>query len=167
MSDWIMHITCPKMSQLPVKKLEMYNTFVHNGFSIQLSPTHPFGRIPVDQTIEEMAETQTPEGTMWLSLKVWAVNVANNASLQSTEQSICKHWESRQSKLSYQDTYVFMTEMMKREVQSVLDLFENNLVNPGNVTWWAGPSELIHRHYFNSWCQKSSGGTPIRWRSEL
>ena len=47
----------------------------NGGFSAQLSNDNTFGRIPVDQTLEETVnrDTQTPGGTKGFSLKPGAV----------------------------------------------------------------------------------------------
>ena len=44
---------------------------MRGSFSVQLGSVNPFGRIPVDQTIEETInkDTQTPGGTKGFSLK--------------------------------------------------------------------------------------------------
>ena len=48
---------------------------MHGCFSVQLGDSNPFGRIPIDQTIEETVnkDTQTPGGTKGFSLKPGAV----------------------------------------------------------------------------------------------
>ena len=64
-----------------MKNLEEHNQEVHNyltdgGFSVQLGPDNSFGRIPVDQTIEETVnkDTQTAGGTKGFSLKAGTIN---------------------------------------------------------------------------------------------
>ena len=64
-----------------MKNLEEHNQEVHNyltagGFSVQLGPDNPFGRIPVDQTIEETVnkDTQTAGGTKGFSLKAGTIS---------------------------------------------------------------------------------------------
>ena len=49
----------------------MYIHFQQGGFSVQIGSSNPFGRIPVDQAIEETVNkyTQTPGGTKGFSLK--------------------------------------------------------------------------------------------------
>ena len=51
----------------------------HAGFSVQLSSTNPFGRIPVDQCVETTInrDTQTQGGTKGFSLKPSALNRYN------------------------------------------------------------------------------------------
>lgn len=48
---------------------------MQGGFSVQLGACNPFGRIPVEQTIEEAVnkDTQTPGGTKGFSLKPGSV----------------------------------------------------------------------------------------------
>ena len=65
-----------KMSQLPTTHPDVHVEFMQGGFSVQLGSNNPIGRIPVDQTIEEMVnkDTQTPGGTNGFSLKPGAVS---------------------------------------------------------------------------------------------
>ena len=50
------------MSQLSTTHPDVYEKFMHGCLSVQLGDSNPFGRIPVDQTIEETVnnDTQTP-----------------------------------------------------------------------------------------------------------
>ena len=41
------------MSHLPIDHPEVHQQFMQCGFSVQLGNQNAFGRIPVDQTIEE------------------------------------------------------------------------------------------------------------------
>ena len=63
------------MSRLPIDHPEVHEHFMQGGFSVQIGSKNPFGRIPVDQTIEETIkkDTQTPGGTKGFSLKGGAV----------------------------------------------------------------------------------------------
>ena len=63
------------MSHLPIDHPEVHQQFMQGGFSVQLGSQNLFGRIPVDQTIEETAnrDTQTAGGTKGFSLKRVAV----------------------------------------------------------------------------------------------
>ena len=64
------------MSQLPTTHPDVHAEFMQGGFSVQLGSNIPFGRIPVDQTIEETVnkDTHTPGGTKGFSLKPGAVS---------------------------------------------------------------------------------------------
>ncbi|KAJ8414978.1 hypothetical protein AAFF_G00025010 [Aldrovandia affinis] len=63
------------MSRLPTDHPEVHQQFMQGGFSVQLGSQNPFGRIPVDQTIEETVnrDTQTAGSTKGFSLKRAAV----------------------------------------------------------------------------------------------
>ena len=65
-----------QMIHLEVEHPEVYLYIMTGGFSVQLGSFNPFGRIPVDQTIEETInrDTQTPDGTKGFSLKEGALN---------------------------------------------------------------------------------------------
>ena len=59
-----------QMSELPTSSPDVNAEFMQGGFLFQLGSNHPFGRIPVDQTIEETVnmDTQTPggpSGSVW------------------------------------------------------------------------------------------------------
>ena len=52
------------MSRLPDDHPAIHKQLTNGGFSVQIGEKNPFGRIPVDQTIEETVnkDTQTPGG---------------------------------------------------------------------------------------------------------
>lgn len=64
-----------QMSQLPTTHPDVYAEFVAGKFSVQLGSMNPFGRIPVDQTIEGTVnkDTETAGGTKCFSLTPGAV----------------------------------------------------------------------------------------------
>jgi hypothetical protein len=55
---------------------DVYAQFMQEHFAVQLSTDNPFGRIPVDQTMESMVnkDTQNPGGTTRFSLNAAAVS---------------------------------------------------------------------------------------------
>ena len=59
------------MSRLPIDLPEVHQQFMQGGVSVQFGSQNPFGRIPVDQTIDETVnrDTQTAGGTEGFSLK--------------------------------------------------------------------------------------------------
>ena len=63
------------MSRLPIDYPDVHDHFMQGGFSVQIGKKNPYGRIPVDQTIEETVnkDNQTPGGTKGFSLKCGAV----------------------------------------------------------------------------------------------
>ena len=60
-----------QMTNLGDKNPEVQKAFKESSFSVQLSSSNPFGRIPVDQTTEVTVnkDTQNPGGTTRFSLK--------------------------------------------------------------------------------------------------
>ncbi|KAJ8366495.1 hypothetical protein AAFF_G00353320 [Aldrovandia affinis] len=66
------------MSRLPIDHPEVHQQFMHGGFSVQLGSQNPFGRIPVDQTIEETVnrDTQTAGGTRRCTTGIQFRNIA-------------------------------------------------------------------------------------------
>ena len=63
------------MTSLPDEQPEVHAFMKNGGFSVQLSNYNTFGRIQVDQALEEIVnkDIQTPEGTKGFSLKPGAV----------------------------------------------------------------------------------------------
>ncbi|KAL8624538.1 hypothetical protein ACOMHN_005840 [Nucella lapillus] len=65
------------MTNLAASQPEIYKAFKDGKFSVQLTKSNPFGRIPVDQTTEVTVnrDTQTQQrGTTKFSLKPGAVS---------------------------------------------------------------------------------------------
>ena len=60
------------MSRLPIDYPEVHQQFMKGGFSVQLGSQNPFGRITVDQTIEETVnrDTQTAGVTKGFSMLI-------------------------------------------------------------------------------------------------
>lgn len=63
------------MTNLSEEKPYVYEAFQAGQFSVQMSSSNPFGRIPVDETTEVTVnkDTQTPGGTTRFSLKAGAI----------------------------------------------------------------------------------------------
>ena len=63
------------MLSLPNSHPEIHRQLEEGGFSVQLGEKNTFGRIPMDQTIEETInkDTQTPGGTKGFSTREGAV----------------------------------------------------------------------------------------------
>ncbi len=64
------------MTSLPVDHPQVYQHFMNGGFSVQLRSANPFGKVPVDQTTEEMVNknTKVSGGIKRFSLKSGAVS---------------------------------------------------------------------------------------------
>ena len=61
------------MSRLPIDHPDVHDHFMQGGFSVQIGKINPYGRIPVDQTIEETVNKDTH--TWWderLQPEVWS-----------------------------------------------------------------------------------------------
>jgi hypothetical protein len=104
------------------------------GFSVQLGSQNPFGRIPVDQTIEETVnkDTQTPGGTKGFSLKPGAISrhylTAEYRSsflrilrdTMGTGNSSFRHPDLGQSRINKDE----------KDVASLIEMLESNWTNP-------------------------------------
>ena len=63
------------MMSLPQEHPDVFEFMKFGGFSVQMGSSNPFGRIPVDQTVEETVnrDTETAGGTKGFSLRPGAV----------------------------------------------------------------------------------------------
>ena len=80
-----------EMSNLPTEHPDVHEYLNNDGFSVQIGATNPFGRIPVDQTIEKTInkDTQKQGGTKGFSLKPGAINKVH---LTAEYRNSCLHW---------------------------------------------------------------------------
>ena len=64
-----------QMNHLPENQPDIYRHMLNSGVSLQSSSTNAFGRVPVDQTVEETInrDTQTAGGTKGFSVNPGAV----------------------------------------------------------------------------------------------
>lgn len=122
-----------------MKSLEQQNPDIHSylsngGFSVQLGPQNPFGKIPVDQTIEETVnkDTQTAGGTKGFSLKAGTVS-----RYYITAEYRSAFLRYLRQMLSLDDSGISHSDLMKPRIQkdeadvvSVLDMLESSWVNP-------------------------------------
>lgn len=76
------------MSHLPIEHPDIHTCISQVGVSVQIGSNNPFGRITVDQVIEETMnkDIQTPGGTKDFSLKE---GVVTRYSLSSEYRSRC------------------------------------------------------------------------------
>ena len=126
-----------QMSQLASTHPEVFSEFMEGGFSVQMvqmDSTNPFGRIPVDQRIEETInkDTQTAGGTKGFSLKPAAVMKHYlTAEYRSTYLRQLREATGRsKSKLSHKDLQRTRIKKDEADVQSLLSLMENSWMNP-------------------------------------
>ena len=122
------------MSQLPTTHPDVHAEFMQGGFSVQLGSNNPFGRIPVDQTIEETVnkDTQTPRGTKGFSLKPGAVSrhyltAEYRAVYLRTLRGMIGQGRS---KLSHPDLQGPRIRKNEADVKSLIDMMENSWLNP-------------------------------------
>lgn len=122
------------MSQLPADHPEVHDHFLQGGFSVQIGSRNPFGRIPVDQTIEETVnkDTQTPGGTKGFSLRPGAVNKYyltseyRSAYLRQLREMVGQG----DSLLNHPDLQLPRIRRDEADVQSIVDILETCWVNP-------------------------------------
>ncbi len=126
-----------KMTQLPTEHPDVYAKFMQGGFSVQLDSTNPFGKIPVDQTIEETVnkDTQTPGGTKGFSMKAGAVSrYYLTAEYRSKYLRALRNMVGQnKSKLSHPDLQSPRIKKDEADVKSLIDMMENNWLNPFTV----------------------------------
>lgn len=87
-------MTDSEMSHIQREKPDLHTLLCDGGFSAQLSETNTFGRVPIDQTLQEVVnrDTQTAGGTKGFSLKPGAVSrYYINAEYRSVYLSILKN----------------------------------------------------------------------------
>ena len=125
------------MSQLPIEHPEVYNHFIQGGFSVQIGSQNPFGRIPVDQTIEETVnkDTQTPGGTKGFSLKPRAV--ARYYLTSEYRSSFLRQLRSmvnagQHDYFSHPDIRSPRIRKDEATIQSLIQLMDSSWLNPFN-----------------------------------
>lgn len=122
------------MSRLPIEHPEVHAHFMLGGFSVQIGSQNPFGRIPVDQTIEETVnkDTQTPGGTKGFSLKGGAV-----ARYYLTSEYRSRYLRQLRNIIGQRDTDFHHPDLQlprirrdEADVQSLVQLMETSWLNP-------------------------------------
>jgi hypothetical protein len=123
-----------EMSTLSTDQPEIHNTFMNAGFSVQLGDKNPFGRIPVDQTVEETVnkDTQTAGGTRGFSLRAGAVSKYyltaehRSASLRQFRTMV----QMVDPEFVHPDLEPSRIRKDEAGVQSLVDMMEDNWTNP-------------------------------------
>lgn len=107
---------------------------MQGGFSVQLGNENPFGRIPVDQTIEETInkDTQTPGGTKGFSLNPGAVRrFYLSAEFRSSYLRQLRHMTGLGSTcVKHADVQPTRVLRDEADVQSLIDLLVSSWINP-------------------------------------
>ncbi|KAJ8334734.1 hypothetical protein SKAU_G00403730 [Synaphobranchus kaupii] len=128
------------MSRLEVDHPAVHAHFVKGGFSVQLGGNNPFGKIPVDQTIEETVnkDTQTAGGTKGFSLKTGAVTryylTSENRS-QYLRQLRNMTGNESTGCFSHHDLQKPRIEKYRADVNAFVELMEKS--------WWKLPEYRI------------------------
>ena len=124
------------MSHLPEEHPDVFKYVSSGGLSVQLSSSHLFGRVPVDQTCEETVnkDTQTSGGTKGFSLKPNAVSkyylvveyrstfVGQLKGTVHINNSIPQHNDLHRSRITRNET----------DVKSIISLVQDTCLNPFN-----------------------------------
>ena len=122
------------MSRLPIDYPEVHAHFIQGGFSVQLGSRNPFGRIPVDQTIEETVnkDMQTSGGTKGFSLKPGAVT-----KYYLTSEYRCAYLRQLRGMVGRSDSHLNHPDLqlprIRRDeagVYSLVELMETCWLNP-------------------------------------
>ena len=124
-----------EMTRLKTDHPEAHEFLQNGGFSVQLGSRNPFGRIPVDQTIEETAnkDTQTPGGTKGFSLNPGAVSrYYLTAEYRSSFLHLLRDavGTSKSTKFHHPDLSISRIKRDERDVISLMELLESSWVNP-------------------------------------
>ena len=132
-----------EMSRLSIDHPDVHVQLENGGCSVQLGRQNPFGRIPVDQTIEETVnkDTQTPGGTKGFSLKPAALS---RYYLTAEYRSTClkqlrELTDIKPPGVSHHDLESSRIRKDELAVQSLVDLMETEWINPFS----GDPTELI------------------------
>ena len=123
------------MSHLHRKHPEVHRQFQEKSkFSVQMSSSNPFGKVPVDQAIEETVnkDTQTAGGTKGFSLRPGAV--AKFYFTSENRSTFLNHLRSyvgqNRSKLSHTDLQQSRIRKDEIDLQSVVEIMDNDWLNP-------------------------------------
>ena len=133
-----------QMTRLSETHPEVHQHMLEGGFSVQLGATNTFGRLPVDQTIEETVnkDTQTAGGTKGFSLKPAAVSrYYVTAEYRSTclKQMRLMIDDSCSKRMVHTDLSASRMRKDETDVDSLVYLMEDTWTNPFSQN----PSELI------------------------
>ena len=132
-----------EMTKLSIDHPDVHVQLENRGFSVQLGRHNPFGRIPVDQTIEETVnkDTQTSGGTKGFSLKPAALSrYYLTAEYRSTCLKQLRELPNiKPPGVSHHDLESSRIRKDELALQSLVDLMETEWINP----FWGDPTELI------------------------
>lgn len=122
------------MTSLPKEHPQVHALLEAGGFSVQMSPDNAFGRIPVDQTIEETInkDTQTAGGTRGFSLNPGALQryymtAEFRAMFLREIREMVGYSQDNNGHADLQKSRIKKDE---KDVQEMTDLLLNSWLNP-------------------------------------
>ena len=129
-----MSIYYSDMTSLPKEHPQVHAFMEAGGFSVQMSPDNTFGRIPVDQTIEETInkDTQTAGGMRGFSMKPGALQryymTAEFSAMFLREMPEMVGYA--QDNKGHADLQKSRIKKDEKDVQEMTDLLFNSWLNP-------------------------------------
>lgn len=122
------------MTKLSEDHPAIFEYFQNGGFSVQNGTKNPFGRIPVDQTVEETVnkDTQTAGGTRGFSLKSGPVaRYYLTAEYRSTSlRQLRDIIDLQSSSVGHADLEPSRISRDERDVQAITEILESQWTNP-------------------------------------
>ena len=124
-----------EMSHLEKEHPDVLAYWRSGGFSVQIGPMNPFGRIPVDQTCEETVnrDTQIPGGTKGFSPKPGAVSqyylIAEYRSIFMQQFKEMLHLGTPTT-FQHTDLQVSRIARDEEDVKSLMSMLEGSWINP-------------------------------------
>lgn len=132
-----------QMSELDRTSPDLHQHFLDGGFSVQLRQSNPFGRIAVDQTLEETVnkDTQTSGGTKGFSLHQGALSrYYLTAEHRANALRQLRGLISLQSPgLGHADLLSSRIARDEADVKSIVELLESSWINPFDIE----PCDLV------------------------
>ena len=123
-----------QMQSLPLTHPELHNYLMNGGFSCQIGMKNTFGRIPMDQTIEETInkDTQTAGGTKGFSTRPNAV--AKYYITANDRANYVRQLRAMISRESYKFEHPDMTKRRitrdERDIKSLYNMLKETWKNP-------------------------------------
>ena len=123
-----------EMTNLEKEHPEIHNYLKDGGFSVQIGSNNPFGKIPVDQTVEETVnkDTQTAGGTKGFSLKPNAISrYYHTAEYRSSYLRLLKEMLGIGCvSFHHPDLSHSRIQRDEKDVKSLMNLLQHSWTNP-------------------------------------
>ena len=123
-----------QMSHLEQNSPDLHAHFAKGGFSAQLRKGNPFGRLPIDQTLEETVnkDTQTSGRTRGFSLNKGALARYYLTAEYRTEalRQLRELLSMQSDNIGHTDLQPSQIKRDESDVTSIIDMLENNWINP-------------------------------------